>query len=252
MPTNLQVRFVRENAALFGSLKPSTFIYSCNISLRFRYVFIEVPKVACSSIKLTLQRAELDDPTFQREDFEDLHLRRFSPLLRPDQVGNLRRLLEAPDFVRFCFVRNPFTRLLSCYLDKIVGNRPQKQSVLRQLGRFTQDMDAPVTFAEFVDAVAAQPDAVKDPHWAVQWQHTLQGRIAYEMIGRYETFEQDFRTILDRIGIDHGRYHATERRHATSAARKLTDHYDVRMIEQVRRVYREDFEGFGYPMDLPA
>jgi len=249
---DLHAQFVRDNVDLFGSLRPATFIYSCNISLKFRYVFVEVPKVACSSIKLTLQRAELDDPAFQREDFEDLHLRRFSPLLRPDQVGNLRRVLEAPDFVRFCFVRNPFTRLLSAYLDKIAGNRPQKRWVLRQLGRYTAALDAPVTFTEFVDAVAAQPDPLKDSHWAVQWQHTLQGRITYDAIGRYETFEEDFRAVLDRIGIDHGRYHATERRHATGAGQKLTDYYDARCVEQVRRIYREDFAGFSYPMDLPA
>ena len=110
------------------------FEYSINVSIKHRYVYIETPKVGCSTIKDTLQRMELDYPDLQRSDPEMIHDRNYSPLLRPAQTWGLDRLLHSRDFFVFCFVRNPYTRLLSAYLDKIVKGLTPKRNILAAMG----------------------------------------------------------------------------------------------------------------------
>jgi hypothetical protein len=247
--STLWATFLAENIAIIGAVEPGVFVYSCNISLRHRYIYYETPKVGCSTIKLTLQRAELDDEEFVRPQFEDIHSRDFSPLIKPTQVGSFKKLLASSDIYKFCFVRNPFTRLLSCYLDKIARNRPQKRAILRQLNR-PPDLSQPVTFDEFLDAVATQPPALMDPHWCIQSFHTAQGRIPYDTIGRWESLEEDFRAISNRLSIDFDTYYKREARNATEAAQVLFDYFDVRTTDVVRRIYAEDFARFRYSLEL--
>lgn len=249
--TPIKRRFAQENRDLIGIVKPIYFIYYCNISLKYQYVYYATPKVACSTTLLTLQRAEIEDPYYFPLEFEDIHEKELSPLLTPTQIGSLSRLLASPYYCKFCFVRNPFTRILSCYLDKVAGGHPHKRVVLNLLGRPQEDLSQPVTFEEFVDVIAAQPISEMHDHWFIQWYHLGEGRFPFDIIGRFETFSSDFEEILRRIGIDATTYYAQEMRNVTNAGFLLEQYYDKRLVEIVRRVYALDFEHFGYPLDLP-
>jgi Sulfotransferase family len=240
-----------ENRDVIGEIDPQKFAYSCHLSARYPYIYYATPKTGCSTIKLTLQRAELEDDTFVPPDFEELHVRETSPLLMPTQVHSFRRLLGSPEYLKFCFVRNPFTRVLSCYLDKIDRGRSQKAIILRQLGRSPEEPSTSITFEEFLDAVAAQPVTAMDDHWCVQWFHTAQGRFPYDVVSRYESFDRDLARIAERLGIDLDRYYSRERRNETGAERLLGRYYDRRLVELVRRIYAADFSGFGYSLELP-
>jgi len=249
--TPIERRFAQENRDLIGIVKPSLFIYFCNISLKYRYIYHSTPKVACSTTLLTLQRAEIEDPDFFYPEFEDIHEKNLSALLRPTQIGSLSRLLASPHYFKFCFVRNPFTRILSCYLDKMEGGHPHKRVVLSLLGRPAEDLSQPVSFEEFLDAIATQHISEMQDHWFIQWYHLGEGRLPFDIIGRFETFPRDFGEILERIGIDVTTYYAQEVRNVTNAGRLLEQYYDKRLAELVRRIYAVDFEHFGYPRDLP-
>ncbi|MBD0335929.1 MAG: sulfotransferase family 2 domain-containing protein [Cyanobacteria bacterium Co-bin13] len=131
----LRDRFLCEASQFSKYVEAELFNLSIHISLKHRYLYVDTPKVGCSTIKLTLQRLELEDEQFARDDFEDIHLRKFSPLLMPIQVGPLDAFLSRSDIFKFCFVRNPYTRVLSCYLDKIAAPHPIKAQILRQLVR---------------------------------------------------------------------------------------------------------------------
>ena len=230
---------------------PDNFNYSVNISLKYKYMYVETPKVACSTIKTILQRMELEDPGFQRDDFEDLHNRDFSPLLRPQQVGNLDVLFERKDIFKFCFVRNPYTRLLSCYLDKIKGCKQQKVQVLRQLGSGQDDLDKEITFAEFVGAVIDQPVSCMDPHWRHQYYQTFQENIHYDFIGRFEKIDHDLIIALDKISNSYNKYFGKECRHSQQTSRQLTSYYNEQLRKQVLSKFEIDFRHFNYDENLP-
>lgn len=152
---------------------------------------------------------------------------------------------------RFCFVRNPYTRLLSAWLDKIQGNQFQKSAITQQLG-LGEDVSQPISFEQFVDAVVAQPVINMDQHWRVQYDQTYQTRIEYDQIGRFENFQHDLIGIMEKIGIDHQAYYRREAIHATSAGEKVRTHYTDALAEKVYEKYRIDFDHFGYDQALPV
>jgi hypothetical protein len=246
----LRDRFLCEASQFSKYVEAELFNLSVHISLKHKYLYVDTPKVGCSTIKLTLQRLELEDEQFTRDDFEDIHLRKFSPLLMPIQVGPLDAFLSRTDIFKFCFVRNPYTRVLSCYLDKIASPHPIKAQILRQLGRNYTDLHTEVSFEEFISAVEAQPISVMDPHWRSQYYQTFQESIKFDFIGKYETFSEDLQTVGKKISPNFSKYFFHERRNSTSSANKFAHFYTPGLMERVYRLYELDFEHFGYSKQL--
>jgi Sulfotransferase family len=229
------------------SVAMSEFIYSVNISLAHRYVYVETPKAGCSTLKSLLIRAELDQD-FQFMDDEHVHRRDRSPLLNPRQVGDFAEFMQQSLF-KFCFVRDPYSRLLSNYLDKIANPAARRDRMFQQIAR-QLGIDAEtgqVTFSQFVEAVAQQPVEVMDPHWRTQYYQTFQQSFRYDFTGRFETFAADLRLVCDRIGVDFDRWYRREAVHATNASARIDEFYTEELRELVYSKYRIDFEHFGYP-----
>lgn len=221
-------------------------LYGIHISLQYNYIYVETPKCACTAIKLALQRLELHDPNFNRENFEDIHSREGSPLLNIRQVGSFRSLVASPGMFKFCFVRHPVTRLLSCYLDKIQRNRPQKASILRQLGLPEDRLDTPLTFAQFVGAVVEQPIAQMDLHWRVQYYQTMQAGIKFDFIGRFEKFSDGMRVLEQRISPQIAACLPAAARNSTAAEAQVERYLTADLKSAIYRKYQPDFEHFGY------
>ncbi len=234
-----------------GTIPAKQFDYATNISLQYNYLYMETPKAACSSIKTSLQKMELHAPNFHREHFEDIHNRAFSPLIKASQIGNLKQFLERDDIFTFCFVRNPYTRLLAAYLDKIVKNRPAKINILRHMGHPPTDMHIEISFAEFVQVVSQQRAEDMDPHWRIQYYHTCQPGIHFNTVGRIESFNRDFSAILARLNPQYEQYLSTEQRHSTQSNRQLSRYYTPKIRSIVADIYAADFDFFGYSTRLP-
>ena len=220
--------------------------YAVQISLKHKYIFVETPKVACSTIKLTLQRMELDDPEFTREDFEDLHRRDYSPLLRLQQLPNFESYLGREDFFTFCFVRNPYDRLLSCYLDKIIHPTNFKKKVLVSMGLDEKNIDHPISFEEFVSVVETQTPIEMDYHWRPQAYLTCRHIVNYNHIGKLESFEDDFQRIGMQLSPEFEEFYAPEFRHKTDAHNLLEKYYTNDLYTRVFEIYEVDFMNFSY------
>ncbi len=244
--SDLWEKFQSDISAYTTHISADEFDYSINISLRYGYVYVENAKVACSTIKLILQRMELDDPSYHGEDLLDIHTRIFSPMIRPAQVGSFSHYIQRPDVKALCFVRNPYTRLLSAYLDKIMQNWPAKRGILECLGRDPEVLDVDVSFEEFVGVVANQSISEMNPHWRIQYYQTFQEQVDYDFIGRFENLDDDLKTILENINPDYARYWGREERHATRSDKLLKQYYTDEIEEIVYHKYQQDFEEFGY------
>jgi len=227
-----------------------TFNYSINISLKYNYLYTETPKVACSSIKSILQRMELDNPYFTRESFEDIHDRDFSPLLRPCQLGSLKYLFNELPLFKFCFVRNPYTRLLSAYIDKIQNNKQEKSYILRDLGKDQTKLNQDVSFEEFINIICNSKIIHMNSHWRVQYYQTFQNKIEYDFIGKFENLDADIKTALKKINPDYQRFISDEKRHATNANELLQTYYTPELTRLVQKAYAKDFTHFGYDFDI--
>jgi hypothetical protein len=242
-------KYVKEIQKHLKYIGRNEFEYDINVSLKNRFIYVETPKVGCSTIKDILQRIELGYPELEREDLLDIHDRNYSPLLTPSQTCGLDRLINNPDYFVFCFVRNPYTRLLSVYLDKISRGFPQKKIILKALGKNPDSLSTEVTFRDFVNIVCDQDVPEMDPHWRVQYYQTFQDTITYDFVGKLESFSKDLEFVLGRITKDFGKYMRSELRHATNSGKLVKNFYTNDIKNKVYKKYKIDFEYFNYNKD---
>lgn len=239
-------QFDQENQGAHGPWDRSRFLHFLHLSMRHRFLYCSTPKVACSSLLMTLQRIEAQDLGFLHDPWGEVHYREFSPLLMPLQVPSFRDWMLDPAVFKFCFVRNPFSRLLSAYLDKIVMTEGFRAKFRAALGRD----EGGITFAEFIDVVAAESDEEMDDHYSIQYRHTFQSRIPYDYIGRFEALPAGMAEVGRRIGVDMRAYEARVDSHRTGA-HDYAKYYTPRMTRLVQDRFAEDFSAFGYRAALP-
>jgi len=219
------------------------------VSHEHEFVYFIVPKVACSSIKtalLPLFDSDVSEEELVREDGIPAAHRLFKT--SPHSI-NKRRLLKGikkdhySGYFKFAFVRNPWDRLLSCYLQKLA---PGGQGLNRyDFGGVELQYGMP--FAEFVEAVYQIPDEEADRHFRSQ-HITVCGpddMILADFVGRFENLEADFAHVVRKIGASH-----LELPHLlpspSRGARSYRDYYDDETAERVGERFRKDVEIFGY------
>ena len=229
------------------------------ISLEKRYVYVINPKVASTSIRNRLRELngypELENPRDIR-DYER------SGFLLPRHLSNrkLVDIFENPEFFHFCFVRNPFDRLVSGYkffrdtMADHYGKR-RHQRVLQRRCDPRRDIarKRQLSFPEFVEDICLNDQHVIDQHWRPQTSVLKTHLIDYDFIGRIESFAEDLTQVLKRLGADEELLKKTG--NVTNASGRKTDlgeWYDEHLADLVRRKYAADFEEFGYPRELPG
>jgi hypothetical protein len=219
---------------------------------RQRVVFLPMPKAACTSMLWAL--AELAGMT--EDDFAGSTLPEPSLALTvhdmnawaPDHrlseyAGEARRaVLEDDGWLRFTVVRDPWRRLWSGWLSKLLlreprfvaeyGEQPWFPRVPETAGDMVED------FRRFVEALAA--GEAEDVHWAVQRELTAQ--FPFGHIGRAERLGETLELLYEHAGTV-----APPARPRNVSALALAPHaYDDATSAIVRRRYWADFEAFGY------
>lgn len=237
--------------------------YHFSISLKNRYFYCEVAKAGCSAVKSELWRQELSDvpmPPGYADKPRNTHAA-FPQhvLIKPYQLGRegFETFLSDPKVMKWIVVRNPFTRALSGYLDKIRRDAPQFAANIAPLVAMQRGVPATevaadsVTFEEFCEALATFKTARSfDQHWRPQYRHTCADLIDYSDILKLETLAEDSQRLSRHMGRPVA--FTRGRGHATGSSDKIAAFYTPRAADLIRQVYAEDFAQFGYPLDLPV
>ncbi len=211
-------------------------------------MYFVVQKVACSSIKTALL------PLFNFKE-------NGSGLVREDQTTAVHPLftgsryqLQDKEFLdgfiegrydgyfKFGFVRNPWDRLVSCYLQKLdpEGQHTRK----RYLGLVLSEN---ASFRQFAEAVCEVPDEEANSHF--RSQHVVlydeYGKVLPDFIGRFENLWGDFALVGEKIGAPHLKLpHLTPS--LSRKGRHYRDFYDAKLVEKVGERFHKDIELFGY------
>lgn len=226
------------------------FNIAVNISLQNNYLYVETPKVACSKIKSIIECIELGrNDVYEHKSRDLIHHRSHAPLLSPRQVFDLEKLITERKMYKFCFVRNPYTRILSAYLNKIEANEPEKYQILYQLGH-PADLNIKLTFHEFVSAIYETPLAHLDPHWKHQYYLTYQDDIDYDYVGKIENFQKDFTSILKVINKRKLVFDLGSKINSTDTDKMMKKLYTREIRDMVYNKYRIDFDYFDYSPEL--
>jgi hypothetical protein len=220
-----------------------------------------IPKAACTNLRAFALRKQLNvqlDPS-DAQNFSYIHpvSKRFLLQLGSLSDEQVQYALTHPDWKYGAVVRHPLSRLLSAYLDKVVG---QQELWRRPLQR--QPVQSFEHFVRILEDVARRYrknwDWV-DEHWRPQSGFCLFRFLPRELYDYVVKVEN--RTALGQLFIDmfdeDGRAwvenqeakkaaHRQNAAHARSANAKLRAFVDESLARRIQRLYAEDYVRFGY------
>ena len=182
------------------------------------------------------------------------------PRLSNYSSSEIKSMLQT--FTKFLFVRNPFERLLSAYHNKLEQHYQSSKYFQSRFGRYivkhyrqnaskyslTRGDD--VTFKEFAAYLVAEEEGEFNEHWKPIYHLCHPCLVSYDIIGKYETFDQDSEFILKQIGETTIVFpHAPKSSKTTSNLQKYFSTLDHKAVKQLYNVYAKDFRLFGYNLE---
>lgn len=190
-------------------------------------------KVACSSIKACICGSQNDDDSVHTEIGKGGWLRK--DVLPPDEQK----------YFKFTFVRDPFSRLVSCYESKYHHDREfYKKQVFDfdnyLFGYIRKDQG----FDTFVRKIVKLPNCLLDKHFLVQYDltHDRKGRKLVNYIGKSERMDEDFGKIQRKYGLPElPHFNRTDKK-----KKNWMDYYTKETAQMVYRKYKKDIRAFGY------
>lgn len=179
------------------------------ISHSHKFLFIQIPKTATSSIHSVLAPHMEYDYTQISRHAKYSEAAEFYP--------------ESKNYFKFSFVRNPWDRLLSFYFFKKTDKAKEK-------------IPDDLSFKNFILT------ALISGQTAFNQKSYIDGFDENCFIGRFETLQDDFDKICDTIGIPKNKLPL---RNATDH-NDYTEYYDNETREIVAEKYAKDIEYFNY------
>ncbi|MEM1252666.1 MAG: sulfotransferase family protein [Cyanobacteria bacterium P01_H01_bin.21] len=251
------------------------------VNHEYRFVYCPIPKVACSSLKrvmvelCSLRNTEeilrLPNDLFHTYIHHNLSL---SSYIEDEALSFLR----TTNYFKFAFVRNPWSRLVSAYLNKFVeapsfqnhtfipDNAREVISACYQAKDLQPDFQKMITFRQFLNYISKTPDDLLDGHWKPQY--LFLSDYAFDFIGRLENLEDDFETLREKLNLPVSIpwSNKTSSKHSTDDSQQLENladfyptetialtspskyqqFYTPDLIDLVRNRYEEDIKRFGY------
>lgn len=158
------------------------------------------------------------------------------------------------DYFKFTFVRNPYDRLYSGYLqDRYASEQsPRWKNAKQPIFEVTGD-----DFSRYFNDYAMQADTANDWRWICfcpmhEFAYSPSGQQVVDFVGKAENFEADLAALSIHLAID--LIKAPDENVRTTICTpepKYLHKYDRRTISAINDRYRMDFELFGYEMFDP-
>ncbi|MBV1707047.1 MAG: sulfotransferase family 2 domain-containing protein [Hyphomicrobiales bacterium] len=228
--------------------------HSFHVFERLKAIYYEVPKAGSSTVLATLAEA---DSGLSLADEHVAHDRKRSGIKGPRELGleHFYAMATSPDVLKLTFVRNPYRRLVSCWVDKFsaqpVRLDRRSRDVLRRGGLVPEQLDQtrPLPLADFVTLACNTAKAGINGHWQLMSTMVPQGAAAPDVIGRVETLDADLGAILQRLrAADRAKVRVHNVKQPGGARASLSQ----QQADMIFAAYREDFERFGYLRALAA
>jgi len=204
------------------------------VSHRRKFVVAPIPKVGTKTLKVMLQTLGADQAS--DVDIEFVH----APLYRC-----LSGLGEG--YTVFSLVRNPWSRVASCYRNKIISSHLGDLAIRSRYADLTPDL----SFDDFVLWLDSEEgrDEIADRHWISQTRLLTEpgtDELLCTQIGKFETFIEDIQRFLEQIGLGHLTIPHINRTNSSADPESYRSVYNAKTRDIVARRYRSDIETFGY------
>lgn len=222
-------------------------VHRSTFSDTWKYCYFRIPKCANSTVARSLAYYD-PDIDYDPEDQRGKKYKNSSHLLRTD-ASTVDELTQK--YYLFTFVRNPYSRLLSAYMDKMAREDNRAFEKTRTVVRTFSGTGRDLTFEAFVNYLEKR-GLYENPHWAPQTAMLPVAAGKINFVGRVENLDADLGFVVNHFfgaGVYEGPVNREINR--TYSAHKLAQYYDRNLSERVYALYKTDFDVFAYAKDLP-
>lgn len=191
--------------------------YNLVVSNKSRYVYYSIPKTATTSIKIYLEK-------YTSIDIGSLNL---------ENGYNIPYNNEWDEYFKFAFVRNPWDRVLSCFLDKT------KQCIGKSWALEYYKKYYDYSFEAFIEHLT-EKNILYDGHLIPQSNMLNINHIDY--IGKFEHLINDIKIVQNKLNIPEEPIpfeNITHHQH-------YSEYYNKRSKEKIYNLYKIDIDNFKY------
>ncbi|CAI5994075.1 unnamed protein product [Closterium sp. NIES-64] len=182
-------------------------------------------------------------------EFKAIHVSEGNGITELSELGEREavRFLSRRDVLRFTFVRNPYTRVASAFLDKVVKARDflnngsarlyWAQALFKRAPQYSSMMarhpDGNFSFPEFVQLTeGALQHPPTDNHIDTQVELCALDSIKYDFVGRFESMMDGVQWVMQRLGTEpYGVFDSGHTLQATDADKRIARLYDKSVFE---------------------
>lgn len=190
-----------------------------------KFIYWKNPKAACSSIlQIFLDNKIIEGPK------TNLHKKQ-----KIESAGWMHACRHY-DYFQFSFVRNPWDRFVSLYLDKtqsVIGTKWEMKAWAKYKDH---------SFEDFVKAIHKTGPNEIDRHSRAQFLN-INRLNGINYIGKVENFSRNITTVSNKIGIDKLEIHKIN---STKNRKPYQFYYNEETKEIVAEMYKKDIELFKY------
>lgn len=204
-------------------------------------LYVSNAKVACSTFKKSIWQSTSPESFDKTSKPHDRIRGPFVPNLRQIAQNNMARLREASIFT---VVRNPYSRFLSAYQDKILRD-PRDPHVWKALQtRYGFKGSARPSIQKILHCLRADDPHFVDQHFSPQALNLSWGAIDYDFVGHLENMQPTADFLAG-----HGITIHSFTKHQTGAENKVQEALAPADVTLIQQLFEEDFEIFGYDLD---
>jgi len=203
------------------------------VSDKLGLVYLVNSKAGCSAIKQSLMASSGDDVS--GDNYWDVHKEGV-------KKGYVRASLSESEKKHyfFTFVRSPFSRMASLYLNKFCNQQNISQRGFGYQKYLGGILDRNDSFEKFLTKVAKIPDILCDRHFKPQAYLINQESVKINFIGKFENFNEDYERLRKNYAL--GKLEVLNK----SSEYSLREIYTQKTLDLVAKRYEEDIEIFGY------
>jgi hypothetical protein len=133
-------------------------------------------------------------------------------------------------YTKFCFIRNPYDRIYSGWkhINTVLNKSSEFYKYISQNKYLVSDI-------EYAHVFMSQKKNIED----------INGDCGVNVIGKFETLEEDFRKILVKIGFSNI-LHREKKVNVSNIDGTHILEMDIKTIRKLNEICKDDFESFHY------